>query len=158
MSEGAAFAGVLDYLARDIVTTLEGVDDAALNRSLDLPEANSMFAIATHTLQSGRWWVLQHAGGQPIERDRAGEFVASGTGEELRRGFEGWVAELHGVLDSMPDGEMTRVTDGPWFRAEPARRVSVRDCILHAIEHTAIHLGHLQITRQVVTGGSELRS
>jgi hypothetical protein len=36
--------------------------------------------------------------------------------------------------------------------------VPVRWCILHVIDHTALHLGHMQITYQLWSGGSSIGS
>ncbi len=77
-------ATMLELLARDVVRELDGVPHEVLNQPVDVPEANSLFAIATHLKASGRQWTLVAAGGRDVPRDRDSEFVATGTFEELK--------------------------------------------------------------------------
>jgi uncharacterized damage-inducible protein DinB len=154
--EAAQFAVVLDRIGRDVLIQLSGVSPEDLNRPLDIPETNSLFALATHLVGSGEFWVLAIVGGQSIQRDREAEFRATGTLNELVNRYESWLAAIHELLDNLPDAEMKRVIEAPaarrpFFKDEV---ITVRDCLLHTVEHCALHQGHIQITRQLLTASS----
>ena len=66
----------------DVHAALKGFSEEQLNKQPDAPNANSGYVIATHVLGNARAWVLGIVCGQPLRRDRPGEFVSSGTYEE----------------------------------------------------------------------------
>lgn len=158
--EAIAYTQVLTMLAREISAQLEGLSDEELNTPVPLPDANSLAALATHTLGAGQYWTLTLVGGQVIPRDRPAEFRAMGHGPDLIARFEGWIAALQAMLATMPPETLGPLPDPPANRRLQAigdAPITGRDCLLHAVEHTAIHLGHIQLTRQFVlalrTGG-----
>ncbi len=147
-------ATLIELLARDVLRELDGVPHELLNRPVELPEANSLFAIATHLMASGRMWTLAVAGGRDIPRDRDSEFVATGTFEQLTAGYEQWIGDLHAVLDAMPDAELGRSTGTkPYRDGLGVDELTVEHALLHCIDHTAIHIGHIQVTKQFLAGG-----
>lgn len=155
---GAEFATVLERVARDTLTALDGVSDELLNRPLALPEANTLYALATHLAGAGEFWTLVLAGGRDIPRDRPAEFRASGTLADLTARCERWIADLHAVLDALPEAAMERLASPPppyrvWQGDEP---MTIRACLLHAVEHSALHLGHIQLTRQLLLADAHL--
>jgi uncharacterized protein DUF664 len=153
--EAASIAALLERLSHDMLAQLDGISEHDLNRALPLPETNSLYALATHTLGAGEYWTLVMAGGRDIPRDRPAEFRASGAYPELVARCERWLADLRDVLDQLSAAAMDRVADV----AEAQRRpwmddpFTVRDCLLHALEHTALHLGHIQLTAQLLRAG-----
>ena len=154
------FANMLDLLAHDVLRSLEGVPDEVLNREVDVPEANSLFAIATHLLASSKVWTLVAVGGQDVPRDRDAEFVATGTLDDLRAAYEQWLTAMHAVLDGMPDSELGRSTGYPPYRPdlfanEPGvEAMTVAHALAHCMDHMAIHLGHIQVTRDTLLAGA----
>jgi uncharacterized damage-inducible protein DinB len=154
--EAASIAAMLERLSRDMLAQLDGIPEPELNRALPLPETNSLYALATHTLGAGEYWALVMAGGRDIPRDRPAEFRATGTYADLVARRERWLADLRDVLDQLPATELDRVADvaeaqrRPWMGDDP---FTVRDCLLHAVEHTALHLGHIQLTAQLLRAG-----
>jgi uncharacterized damage-inducible protein DinB len=158
-NEGSHFASVLGYIGRDVLEQLRAVPEALLNQTLALPETNTLFALATHLVGAGEFWVLVLAGGRTIARDRLAEFHATGTLPELVARYERWIADVHEVLDSLPDEAMERIANPPatFQPRTPDRPMTVRDCLLHAVEHSALHQGHIQLTcqllRQTEAGG-----
>jgi uncharacterized damage-inducible protein DinB len=151
-NEASHVASLLDYIGRDVIQQLRSAPEPLLNQPLALPETNTLFALATHLVGAGEFWVLAHAGGRTIARDRAAEFRAVGTLPELVERYERWIADMHEVLDSMPDEAMGRVVPlatTSWFR-QLDRPATVRHCLLHAVEHSALHQGHIQLTCQLL--------
>lgn len=153
-NEAHHIAVVLDAIGRDVIKQLEGIPDELLNKPLDLPETNTLFALATHLVGAGEFWVLALAGGWQIARDRLAEFHATGTGANLLARYERWLENVHTMLDTLPDSAMEQPADPPaHFRPRRGdQSFTVRDCLLHAVEHSALHQGHIQLTRQLLLG------
>jgi uncharacterized damage-inducible protein DinB len=150
--ETQAIARVLDQIGRRTLDQLRGISDDDLNRPLDLPESNSAFVLATHLIGSAEYWVLELAGGQDVERDRPSEFRATGTGAELAARYERWLAAMRALLDALPGERLDQPAlahDGQQARQGGAP-VTIRDALLHAVEHCALHQGHLELTRQML--------
>jgi uncharacterized damage-inducible protein DinB len=148
-NEASHAASLLDYIGREVLQQLRSVPEEALNQPLTLPETNTLFALATHLVGAGEKWVLEHVGGRTIVRDREAEFYATGTLAELVARYERWIADAHEVLDRLPDVEMERVASTAWFK-RLTNPPTVRDCLLHAVEHSALHQGHIQLTCQLL--------
>jgi uncharacterized damage-inducible protein DinB len=151
-NEAWHFAIVLENIGHDVLVDLRSVPAPFLNQPLALPETNTLFALATHLVGSGEFWVLALAGGRTIARDREAEFHASGTLAELVTRYERWIADLHEVLDTLPDEVMERIATPPstYMPRTPDQVMTVRDCLLHAVEHAALHQGHIQLTCQLL--------
>lgn len=152
---GAHIAAVLDQTGRAVLDQLGAIPAELLNRPLPLPETNTLFALATHLAGSTEFWVLEMAGGQARNRDRPAEFRASGTLADLTMRYEGWIAAVHAVLDPLSDAALDRVArptgnyrDGGGL-ADGTH--TARECLLHAVAHASLHLGHIEITRQLLT-------
>ncbi|MBX5450739.1 DinB family protein [Thermogemmatispora sp.] len=152
VSEGACFAHILERLTRDVLFQLEDVPEADLNRQLELPETNTLFALATHLVGAAEYWVLALVGQRQISRDRAAEFQARGSFSELQERYDRWLQAMHEVLDALADNRLQEPVSQPtsYRYAPPDRPLIVRDALLHAVEHCALHLGHIQLTRQLL--------
>jgi uncharacterized damage-inducible protein DinB len=136
---------------------LEGLSEAQLNWRPPIDGGNSVYVIATHTLGNARAFVLGIACGRPLERARPAEFRASGRDAvgptaQARRLSDDIDAALAGLSAS----DLNRRLLPPqslWGEGE-AQEISVREAILHVVEHASIHLGQLQITRDLALRGS----
>jgi|SRR5579859_2428781 len=155
VNEAPHFASVLEHIGQDVLAQLRAVPEDLLNQPLALPETNTLFALATHLVGAGEFWTLVMAGERTIPRDRPAEFHATGTSAELVTRYERWIADVHAVLDSLPDAEMERIASPPasFQPRNPHQPMTVRDCLLHAVEHSALHQGHIQLTCQMLTQG-----
>lgn len=155
--EGAQFATVLERIARDVMKQLDGVPDDVLNRPVPLPDANTLYAIATHLAGSTEFWAVQMASGRDVGRHRQAEFRATGDGPALIARYERLIAAIHGALDNLPDKAMESIPPQPpaEYRSTGGlgETLTLRDCLLHAVEHGALHQGHIQITRQLLVDG-----
>ena len=150
--EARHFAVVLERIARHALAQIRNISDVDLNRPLALPESNTAFVLATHLIGSAEYWVLELAGGRDVQRDRLSEFRATGTGVELAARYERWLAAMQELLQTLPDGRLDQPVRVP-ARYRPPRDekpMTVRDALLHAVEHCALHQGHLELTRQML--------
>lgn len=109
-------------------------------------DMNSITVLLTHTAGALRYWVGDVAGGKPSGRVRAEEFETRNVD----------AAELMGRLRAAVDfaGEVLKELD-PATLSE-TRTMGQKDethtvgwALLHGLEHTGIHTGHIQITRQL---------
>ncbi len=145
---------LLRTLVDDIFAQLDGIPETDLNHWLpqhDMRDINTLMALAVHTVGAGEYWILEAAGGRPVDRNRAAEFSAEGTLPELRERYERWLDATGEVFDQMDDATLASLYERP---ANPERGMgaasrSRAECIQHALEHTAVHLGHLQLQRQL---------
>ncbi|KXK09138.1 MAG: DinB superfamily protein [Microgenomates bacterium OLB22] len=141
--ELAFLVGRLNRTHVELMDLLVTVPDEALNWR-PCPGANSICAIVTHILGSEQYWIGTLAGRTGYVRDREAEFRALGTDagvlvEEVRR-VNVECTNILTKLDSATLDRMVSTTSG---------RRDLRYCINHAINHTLLHFGHLEITLQV---------
>ena len=110
------------------------------------PDMNSLGVLAVHVAGAERYWIGNVVGNDPSGRDRSAEFLIRGLdATALKARLTETLAHSQAVLErlTVADLEATRVSprDGRVFAAAW--------CLAHALEHTALHLGHMQLTRQL---------
>jgi uncharacterized damage-inducible protein DinB len=142
----------IEDLRRQVGELIAGLPADALNwRPLEGSQehsTNSLAALAAHVAGAEHFWIGEVIGGHPPSRDRDAEFlVQAGDASELQQILDAAGVETGQVLPALSaiDLDGTREVRG--------RTVSVRWGILHVIDHTALHLGHMQITYQLWMGG-----
>jgi uncharacterized damage-inducible protein DinB len=118
---------------------IEGAEDHA---------TNSLAALATHIAGAEQYWTTQIIGGQAVSRDRPAEFTTQVPGAaSLVQRLSEVGAESRTILTGLTASDL----DGS--REAGERTVPVRWAILHVIDHTALHLGHMQLTYQLWMSG-----
>ncbi len=156
-TEAGTIVALIDRRAHEALEQLEGLPEEALNRKLPLPETNSLYALATHLAGAGEFWSVAMVGGRDIARHRESEFAATGTLAALRERYEKWLTAMHEDLDAYPDEKMGQLvtltgrTRPAWMDSD---QLTARESLLHALEHTTLHLGHIQLTRQLLQDGA----
>src|SRR5215469_5713750 len=101
--EGVALAEVLERIGRNVLRELVDLPQDVLNQPVPVPEGNTLFAVATHLVGAGEFWVLALAGGRHIAREREAEFRSSGTYADLEVRYSRWMADLRDVLTNLSD-------------------------------------------------------
>ena len=105
---------------------------------------NSLAVMAAHLAGSGTYLIKEVIGRQAIQRDREAEFATRGVNAAtLKARVDAAAKSIEQVLSPFTVGQMEE------DRKYRDRTATVRWIILHVIEHTALHLGHMQITRQL---------
>ena len=128
------FAQAITGLAQDSLDYAPGVD------------MNSLVVLVVHTAGSGRFWVGDIACGDPSNRNRASEFEAHGLTEaELLVKLHDLEAYVRQAVENMTLADLGKVCTIP----SSGEQLTVGSALIHALEHTALHLGHAQITRQL---------
>jgi hypothetical protein len=143
---------------RNLITSLPADDiPEVLNwrpRTISDDHATNSFGVmAIHSIGAEHFWIGEVIGGMPKTRDRDAEFLShfEKVGEILDR-FDVVAAETQTVAAWLTPGNLdeTRLVRG--------KMIPVRWCILHVIDHTALHLGHMQLTYQLWMGGKTAKS
>jgi uncharacterized damage-inducible protein DinB len=140
--------GYLERLAAlhaDMQRAIEGLPQVALDW-LPGPDMNSLCVLVVHTCGAERYWIGDVVGRDPSARDRTAEFHATGwdaiaLGEHLDESL----ARVRGVLEGLTLQDLKALRVSP----RDGCKFTVAWCLAHALEHTAIHLGHMQIARQL---------
>lgn len=105
---------------------------------------NSIAALAAHVAGGERSWVAETIDRQPPIRNRPSEFetkVEDVSGLIAR--LEEVGQETRAILSALPEAALSEI------REKEGRALAVRWIILHVIDHTALHLGHMQVTYQI---------
>ncbi|MCA9958538.1 MAG: DinB family protein [Anaerolineales bacterium] len=145
----ALFADFLERLTElhnGMETAVSGLPPEALDW-VPGPEMNSLTVLVAHTAGAERYWIGDVAGQENSHRVRATEFEKTSLSEsELKQLLRETLAHSRGVLARLTAADLEReyvsaVHNGRSFRAAWA--------LLHALEHTATHLGHMQLVRQL---------
>ena len=155
-AEIETYSGQIRPLLERICGCLEGLNESQLNWRPPIDGANSPYVIATHTLGNARAWVLGIACGRPVERDRPAEFRASGRAAAVVARARDLSRQIEEALAALPPSALDgRLVPPPslWGEGEP-HEISVREALLHVVEHASIHLGQLQLTRDMALRGS----
>lgn len=152
LSERDNFLQRIEDLRAQVGSLIADLPVAALDwRPVDPVEghaSNSLAVLTAHIVGAERFWIGQVVGGGPATRDRDAEFAIKGaSASELLRRLEAAGTETQAVLSSLRQEDLngTRDVEG--------HAVPVRWALLHVIDHTALHLGHMQITYQLWAAG-----
>jgi hypothetical protein len=110
------------------------------------PEMNSMAVLAVHTAGAARYIIGEVIGGDPAHRDRESEFAVDGRDAAvLIAHLDAALAHHEQTLAQLELSDLEAARFSPKHNQEK----SVMWALIHALEHTALHVGHAQMTRQL---------
>lgn len=140
-----AYLDRLQRLHDDILQAIEGLPPAALDW-IPGPDMNSIAVLVVHTVGAERYWVGDVVARDPSGRDREAEFRVLGLDTAtLKQRLDDTLAHTRGVLEGLTPQDLPVVCISP----RDGREYTVAWALSHALEHTAMHAGHIQITRQL---------
>ena len=135
----------LNELHTDILRTINDLPQEALDWS-PFPGGNSCSVIISHIAGAEKYWLGDVVAGAPSGRDREAEFrVRNLIVSELEARLQESLTYAEDVLEEIGLGDLETTRISPRNDQE----VTVAWALIHALKHTAIHLGHVQITRQL---------
>lgn len=135
----------LSDLHHGLAATVDGLPVEALDWAPG-PDVNSLSVLLAHVAGSERYWIGEVAGGDPSQRVRSQEFETNGrTAGELQEALDRALAHSSTVLARLSLADLAEAHAAPL----QGRTYTVAWALLHALEHTAQHLGHAQVGRQL---------
>lgn len=142
----------VDYLERltmlhtEMDKALTGLPPAALDWSLG-SEINSLAVLTAHVAGSEMFWIGDVIVRRTTTRVRDSEFQTVGvTAAALKARLDAALADSHVAvaqitLANLEEQRLSLRGDGQSY--------TVAWCLLHALEHVAVHVGHMQLARQM---------
>lgn len=138
------YMNLLQERHNEILEALESLPSTALDWTPGT-DMNSISVLVFHLTGAERYWIGDVAAQDPAERDRDAEFRVHEMGiDVLKQRLVDNLGYTRDVFSrfTIHDLETTRASrDGHTF--------TVAWALLHALEHTTLHLGQIQLTRQL---------
>ena len=107
---------------------------------------NSICGIIVHICGSEKYWVSDVVMGEPSGREREKEFVTKGLStRELSTLLDESFHCLEGVFRRLSVEALAETRISP----RDGKEVTVGWSILHALEHTGLHAGQIEITKDL---------
>jgi uncharacterized damage-inducible protein DinB len=139
----------LTALHRSCLNSMDGLSVQALDWvpvQKPTAEMNSISILITHLVGAERYWIGDVALGENSGRVREQEFRVHGLSAE----------ELIDKITAASDYARTALTkltfddlDRLMLSSRDGKEYTIAWALLHALEHTALHVGHLQLVSQL---------
>ena len=140
-----AYYDRLQALHKEISKAISGLPLAALDWQPG-PNMNSLSVLVAHTAGAERYWIGDVVGQDPSGRIRSQEFKTRQLDEsELELLLQSTLAHSLAVLEKLTLEDL----DQPRHSERDDATYTVAWALAHALEHTGIHLGHIQIGREI---------
>jgi uncharacterized damage-inducible protein DinB len=144
----------MDVLAKEVLdefgrlhdrmrAVVRELDESALSRA-PADRENSIAVLVTHTLGSELGW-LHRAAGSSFKRDRDAEFRAKASAAELTKAIDATEPQVR---------ELVAATEAAGYattrKLGAGSEVTAAYCVSHALAHAAEHVGHAELTRNLL--------
>ena len=140
-----------DYLERlqslheDMKATIKELPQAALDW-VPGPGMNSLCVLIVHTVGAERYWIGDVACQEPSDRNRETEFeVRDLAADQLADRLDQGLVYVRKAAENLQLANLQEIRISP----RDNREFTAGWALAHALEHTALHLGHAQLTRQL---------
>jgi uncharacterized damage-inducible protein DinB len=134
----------LGALLGEVRAALMGVPEAAIDWAPE-PGVNSLAVLAAHVAGAARFWAAEVPGELGTERVRDAEFeTAAVPAAMLAERLDEALAAARAVAEGLSPADLARLVTLPGNE----RQLTIGWCLLHALEHTALHAGHAQLMVQ----------
>jgi uncharacterized damage-inducible protein DinB len=129
----------------DLGKAIQGLPPEALDWTAG-EQFNTIAVLVVHLLGAERFWIGDVALGEPSGRVRDEEFEVHGlTVVDLEERLSAEEAYLRRVLPRFSLRDLAEMRTS----SRSGDQFTVGWCLAHALEHSALHLGHVQLTRQL---------
>lgn len=147
----------MEPIFRGILDLLEEMHEGCKDEIVDLSRAdldwspgegmNSIAVLVAHTAGAETFWIGDVVMQQPTGRDRPAEFAAKGLdGQALVDLLDKSLSRIEVAFEALSTDQLAESRTSPWQEEE----FTLAWAISHILQHTALHLGHIQITRQLL--------
>ncbi len=141
-----AYFEILEALHEGHRAQMAGLNQEELDWSPG-DEMNSLAVLSAHVAGAERFWISDIVMGEESGRDRDKEFATSGVrGEILSSQMDAVLDYAREAFDRMQADQLAELRTSP----RDGRERTVAWWITNLLEHTALHLGHMQITKQLL--------
>ena len=139
----------LEEMHQQYLEYMEGLTSEELDWSPG-PEMNSLCVLGVHVTAAERFWI--GLGIDDVsERNRPAEFRASGYElESLAARFRANIAFYRDAFKRQDGSRLAERVDVSDYMERPSQVVSRGYALLRGLDHTAEHLGHAGMTRQLL--------
>ena len=135
----------LAWLHDQVKAILGELEPAQLDWKPD-PASNSIAQLVAHTADSQCYWIGEVVGGEATGRDREAAFAVAGLdAAALGALLDDALARSESALEAVTPADLERRS----FEG-PAGPVTVMGPLAHALEHTAVHTGHIELMRDLL--------
>ena len=139
-----------DSLA-ELRKAVDGCSAERLNARLAGADTNPLAVVATHAMHSTRSWLSLARGGPLPERDRPSEFlVVVDDADDFMAWLDAIGAECRSLLEGDAAFDPGATGTAPWRTDGADEPVTSAWALLHALEHLREHVGHAQLTRDLL--------
>jgi hypothetical protein len=145
-SQATQFATTFDRLGRRILAQFESPPEGLWDRAPLSFHRETLLALATRFLEESEYWVLVTIGGQQMGGEHSMEASAPDVRASVLERYERWATEMHRVLGRLPDAIMNLFVAVPLPARETfgAESVTVRECLLYALEQSGLLVGRIE--------------
>ena len=141
---------VLEALHKDCKQQISGLTQEELDWSPG-EDMNSLAILAAHIAGAERYWMGDHLMGEASGRVRDDEFSTSGsTVDALSQQLDAALKYSRDAFDRLTQDQLGEIRKSP--RGD--REFTVAWIIASVLRHAALHLGHMEVTRQLVLSRS----
>ena len=141
-----AYFDVLETLHEECQAQISGMTQEELDWYPD-DGMNSIAILVAHIAGAERYWIGEVVMGEATDRDRDREFETIGVSEdELSCLLDSTLAYTRTAFEGLAADHLAEVRISP----RDGREYTVAWSITHVVEHTALHLGQMQITKQLL--------
>jgi len=135
----------------DLLAVLDGLSVTQLNRRPAGEQTNPIAILVAHALASTRSWLSLATGKDLPPRDRPAEFLTvARDADDFRRWAAAEADTCRATLARVVDYDPARERPAPWRSDDPDTPVTAAWAMSHAIAHLGEHVGHAQLTADVV--------
>jgi uncharacterized damage-inducible protein DinB len=129
----------------EIRTAIQGLPQEALDWTPG-PGMNSINVLVVHLTGAERYWMGDVLLGEPSSRGREAEFQIKGLSSiELANRL----SEIENFVKKAMDGLTLVDLDKKRISPRNGREVTVGYLLPYVLKHVALHLGHVQVTKQL---------
>jgi len=135
----------LQELHDEIRNAIKGLSQSALGWT-SLPDMNSVSVLVIHLTGAERYWIGDVIAGEPSGRDRECEFKtkALSEGELIQH-----LIENEKYIERILERLILQDLEEKHISPRNGREVTAGWALGHVLKHTALHVGHIQIMRQL---------
>lgn len=140
-----AYDEILCNLLERMDGIFSGLPVEALDWSPD-PEMNSITVLVVHVAGALRYWLGELVGGEAAHRERESEFSAHGLSKmQLHALLNETQAQISRVLEKINPEDLA----SKHYSTIHKEYFSGAFALVHAVEHTALHVGHMELTKEL---------